>query len=175
MTPKWPLSGGHVCAHIPISFCPSPMKIHQGMWIHWPIIMIMHILTIWDQWPQMTPRWPLTLVLLGRMCAPTPISFCPSAMKIHTVCGNGVILLGLTYFSTIHTHTHHTTLRSPFFLRAGTIKKGQILWSPSPFPYSSNILIHGVTVLPILSFASWSFVSSGKNHFVLLSYCRNGR
>ena len=47
------------------------------MWIQWPIV---HILTIWGQWPQITPRRPLGW---GHMCAHTPISFCPRPTKIH--------------------------------------------------------------------------------------------
>ena len=37
---KWPLNGlmswGHIFAHTSLSFCQSPMKIHQSMWIQWP-------------------------------------------------------------------------------------------------------------------------------------------
>ena len=61
------------CAPTPICFCPSPMKIHPGMWVQWQIV---HILTIWGQWPKMNPGWPLSW---GTLCL-HPISFCSSLM-----------------------------------------------------------------------------------------------
>ena len=41
MTNGWPWVGT-ICAHTPVSFCPSHIKIHQNIWTQQPI---MHILT----------------------------------------------------------------------------------------------------------------------------------
>ena len=68
---------GHICVPTSIFFCPSPMKIHWSMWIHWSFV---HISTIWGQWPHMNPRWSLSW---GYICAYASISFCLSPMKIH--------------------------------------------------------------------------------------------
>ena len=41
------------------------------------------VLSIFEQWPQMTPRWPLTPNSWTPLLSPTWWSLCPSIMKIH--------------------------------------------------------------------------------------------
>ena len=50
---------GLLCDSTQRSLCPSPMKIHQSMWIQWPFLA--------KNLNQMslTPRWPLTPHLLS--------------------------------------------------------------------------------------------------------------
>ena len=41
LTPRWPLTHvrwGHMCDSTKGSLCPSPMTIHQCMWIQWSIL-----------------------------------------------------------------------------------------------------------------------------------------
>ena len=43
LTPRWPLTPcllGHMCDSTQGSLCPSPMGIHQCMWIQWSILQI---------------------------------------------------------------------------------------------------------------------------------------
>ena len=70
----WPhICWGHMCDSTQGSLCPSPMGIHQCMWIfcklptkgHWPLD---------DLWPH---------ICWGLMCDSTQGSLCPSSMKIH--------------------------------------------------------------------------------------------
>ena len=111
-------SWGHMCAPTPIFFCPSPIKIHQSMLIQWPIV---HILTIWGQQHQMTPRWLLTPNFVEVACVHIPISFCQSAMKFHqSMREEWAILLRLTFLphtQYIYTHTYmfKAHLIVPFF------------------------------------------------------------
>ena len=59
------------------SMYPSPMKIHQSMWIQWPFFSKTWIKGHWpldDLWPQ---------VCWCHMCDSTQGSLCPSPMKIH--------------------------------------------------------------------------------------------
>ena len=61
VTPRWPLTPhllrSYVCS-TQGSLCPSPMKIHQSMWIQWPFLQ-----KNLNQ-RSLTPRWPLTPNLL---------------------------------------------------------------------------------------------------------------
>ena len=55
----WPhICWGHMCDSTQGSLCPSPMKIHQSMWIQWPFLQ-----KNLNQ-RSLTPRWPLTPHLL---------------------------------------------------------------------------------------------------------------
>ena len=50
----WPhICWGHMCDSTQGSLCPSPMKIHQSMWIQWPFFQNLEPKVI-------DPRWPLT-------------------------------------------------------------------------------------------------------------------
>ena len=54
----WPhICWGHMCDSIQGSLCPSPMGIHQCMWIQWSVLQMTHLRSL-------TPRWPLTPHLL---------------------------------------------------------------------------------------------------------------
>ena len=55
----WPhICWGHMCDSTQGSLCPSPMKIHQNMWIQWPFLQKKLEPKVID------PRWPLTPHLL---------------------------------------------------------------------------------------------------------------
>ena len=55
----WPhICWGHMCDSTQGPLCPSPMKIHQSMWIQWPFCK-----KNLNQ-RSLTPRWPLTPHLL---------------------------------------------------------------------------------------------------------------
>ena len=74
----WPHIGwGLVCDSTQGSLCPSPMKIHQSMWILWPFFA-----KTWSK-----GHWPLgdlwSHICWGHMCDSTQGSLCPSPMKIH--------------------------------------------------------------------------------------------
>ena len=75
----WPhICWGHMCDSTQGSLCPSPMKIHQSMWIQWPFLQK----KTWTKghWP-LDDLWPH--ICWGHMCDSTQGSFCPSPMKIH--------------------------------------------------------------------------------------------
>ena len=62
---QWPLDDlwphicwGLMCDSTQGSLCPSPMKIHQSMWIQWPFLQKN------VNQRSLTPRWPLTPHLL---------------------------------------------------------------------------------------------------------------
>ena len=60
LTPRWPLTAHLLRSHVWLyqgSLCPSPMGIHQCMWIQWSILQITNRRSL-------TPRWPLTPHLL---------------------------------------------------------------------------------------------------------------
>ena len=64
-TGHWPLDDlwphicwGLMCDSTQGSLCPSPMKIHQSMWIQWPFLQKNM------KQRSLTPRWPLTPHLL---------------------------------------------------------------------------------------------------------------
>ena len=77
----WPrICWGHMCDSTQGSLRPSPMKIHQCMWIQWSI------------WKLPTKgHWPLDdlrpHIFWGLMCDSTQGSLRPSPMKIIKVCG----------------------------------------------------------------------------------------
>ena len=63
---QWPLDDlwpricwGLMCDSTQGSLCPSPMKIHQSMWIQWPFLQKKNL-----NQRSLTPRWPLTPHLL---------------------------------------------------------------------------------------------------------------
>ena len=79
----WPLGDlwpqvccGHMCNSTQGSFCPIPMKIHQSMWIQWPLskTWTKGHWPLYDLWPQ---------VCWGHMCDSTQGPLCPSPMGIH--------------------------------------------------------------------------------------------
>ena len=53
----WPPCVEVTCDSTQGSSCPSPMKIHQSMWIQWPFCKNLNQRSL-------TPKWPLTLSLL---------------------------------------------------------------------------------------------------------------
>ena len=56
----WPhICWGLMCDATQGSLCPSPMKIHQSMWIQWPFLQKKNV-----NQRSLTPRWPLTPHLL---------------------------------------------------------------------------------------------------------------
>ena len=60
LTPRWPLTQvcwGYMCDSTQGSLCPSPMKIHQSMWIQWPSFKNLNQSSL-------IPRWPFTPHLL---------------------------------------------------------------------------------------------------------------
>ena len=74
----WPqVCWGHMCDSTQGSLYSSPMKIHQRMWIQWPLFLKTLTKGHWhldDLWPQ---------VCWGHMCDFTQGSLCTSPMKIH--------------------------------------------------------------------------------------------
>ena len=73
----WPhIFWGLMCDSTQGSLCPSPMKIHQSMWIQWLFCknLKQKSLTPRDLWPH---------ICWGHMCDSTQGSLCPSPMKIH--------------------------------------------------------------------------------------------
>ena len=80
------------------SLWPSPMKIHQSMWIQWLFSKS------WTKghWP-LDDLWPQ--VCWGHMCDSTQGSFCPSPMGIHQCMWiQWSILQNTTYYlQTVHT------------------------------------------------------------------------
>ena len=75
----WPhICWGLMCDSTQGSLCPSPMKIHQSMWIQWPFLQKQ----TWTKghWP-LGNLWPQ--ICWGHMCDSTQGSLCPSPMKIH--------------------------------------------------------------------------------------------
>ena len=82
---QWPLDDlwpdicwGLMCDSTQGSLFPSPMKIHQSMWIQWPFLPK----KTWTKghWP-LNDLWPH--ICWGHMCDFTQGSLCPSPMKIH--------------------------------------------------------------------------------------------
>ena len=57
LTPRWPVCWGHMSDSTQGLLCPSPMKIHQSMWIQWPFFQKLEPKVI-------DSRWPLTTHLL---------------------------------------------------------------------------------------------------------------
>ena len=107
--------GSHMCV---LPLYPFVLVIWKSIKImQWPIT---HILTIWNYWPLMIPRWDPHFNC-GHMCVPTPICFYSSPMNVHqSMCEGWAILLGVTFFA----HKTHTTphywkwaFHSPFFGR----------------------------------------------------------
>ena len=73
----WPhICWGHMYDSTQGSLCPSPVGIHQCMWIQWSILQMTNQRSL-------TRRWPLTPHLLRSLCDSTQGSLCPSPMKIH--------------------------------------------------------------------------------------------
>ena len=80
LTPRWPLTPHLLrsqCDSTQGSSYPSPMKIHQSMWIQWPFLQ-----KTWTKghWP-LDDLWPH--ICWGLMCNSTQGSLCLSPMKIH--------------------------------------------------------------------------------------------
>ena len=80
----WPLDDfwsqvcwGHMGDSTQGSLCPSPMKIHQSMWIQWPFFQ-----KTWTKghWP-LDDLWPH--ICWGHMCDSIQGSLCPSPKGIH--------------------------------------------------------------------------------------------
>ena len=88
----WPqVCWGHMCDSTQGSLCPSPMKIHQSMWIQWPLD---------DLWPHICWR---------HMCDSTQGLLCPSPMAIHQCMWiQWSILQNTTYILHTDIHTVHT-------------------------------------------------------------------
>ena len=67
-----------MCDYTQGSLCPSPMKIHQSMWIQWPFLQ--KNLNQGGHWP-LDDIW--AHICWGHMCDSTQGSLCPSPMKMH--------------------------------------------------------------------------------------------
>ena len=81
----WPhICWGHMCDSTQGSLCPSPMKIHQSMWIQWPFLQKLEpkVIDTWMTWTK--GHWHLwPHICWGHMCDSTQESLCPSPMGIH--------------------------------------------------------------------------------------------
>ena len=103
----WPhICWGHMCDSTQGSFCPSPMKIHQSMWIQWTFLLKLEPKVI-------DPRWPLTPHLLRShvwLCPRIIVSKCHgnTSMYVDTVINFAKIT---TYIHTHTTYILHTTYR----------------------------------------------------------------
>ena len=72
----WPhICWGLMCDSTQGSLCPSPMKIHQSMWMQWPFLQKLE-----GHWP-LDDLWPH--IFWGHMCDSTQGTLRPSPMKIH--------------------------------------------------------------------------------------------
>ena len=79
----WPhFCWGHMCDSTQVSLCPSPMQIHQSMWIQWQLKRKKEK----GQWPQKTPRWPLTPHSLRSHVWLYQVTLCSTPME-YKVCG----------------------------------------------------------------------------------------
>ena len=93
----WPqVFWAHMCDSTQGSLYPSPMKIHQSMWIQWPFFF-----KNLNQ-RSLTPRWPLTHICWGHMCDSTQGSLCPSPMGIHQCMWTQWSILQNTTYYTLH-------------------------------------------------------------------------
>ena len=103
--PTWPLKWGYLCAHIPISFCPSPMQIiSMTMWIQWPIYC-----AYLDQLVSMNSNdHHMTFdPILGVPCVPVhQYPFTQVPRKSIKVCGKGEQFCLASLLE--HTNTHNT-------------------------------------------------------------------
>ena len=87
----WPrICWGLMCDSTQGSLCPSPMKIHQSMWIQWPFLQK----KLEGHWP-LDDLWPH--ICWGHMCDSTQGSLCPSPMKIHQSIVDTVNLFAKTW------------------------------------------------------------------------------
>ena len=80
LAPRWPLTQvccGHMCGSTQESLCPSPMKIHQSMWIQWPFFSKTWTKGHWS----LDDLWPY--IFWGHMCDSTQGLLCLSPMGIH--------------------------------------------------------------------------------------------
>ena len=108
----WPhICWGQMCDSTQGSLCPSPMKIHQSMWIQWTFLLKLGpkvIDPLYDLWPH---------ICWGHMCDSTQGSLCPSPMGIHQcmwIQWSILQKLPHTYTYILHTYIHihtHTTYR----------------------------------------------------------------
>ena len=92
----WPhICWGHICDSTQGSLCPSPMGIHQCMWIQWSILQITNqsSLTLDDLWPH---------ICWGHMCDSTKGLLCPSPMGIHPCLWIQWSILQITTYTHIH-------------------------------------------------------------------------
>ena len=99
----WPhICWGHMCDSTQGSLCPSPMKIHQSMWIQWTFFA-----KTWTKghWP-LDDLWPH--ICWGHRCDSTQGSLCPSPMGIHQCMWiQWSILQKLPHtYTYLHTHTY---------------------------------------------------------------------
>ena len=105
MKGHWPLDDlwsqvcwDHICDSTQGSLCPSPMKIHQSMWIQWPFFKNLNQRSL-------TPRWPLTLHLLRSHVWLYPRII---VSKSHGNTSMYVIVDTVINFAKYHIHTHTT-------------------------------------------------------------------
>ena len=104
-----------MCAHTPIFFCPSPMKIIKLMDT---VTIIMHILIICGH------LWPLFLLGSHMYVCHYPNIFCLSVMKIHQKYHVGTVgnFIRVNIFSTWYIYKTH----SAHFVVFVCINKGNI-------------------------------------------------
>ena len=102
----WPhICWGHMCDSTQGSLCPSPMKIHQSMWIQWPFLQ-----KNLNQ-RSFTPRWPLTPHLLR-----SHVWLYPRIIVSKSHGNTPMYVDTVINFANYHIHTHttyyvHTTYR----------------------------------------------------------------
>ena len=104
----WPhICWGHMCDSTQGSLCPSPMGIHQCMWVDTVMNTVDLFAKTWTKghWP-LDDLWPH--ICWGHMCDSTQGSLCPSPMGIHQCMWIQWWILQNYH---IHTHTYyvHTT------------------------------------------------------------------
>ena len=107
---------GHMCDSTQGSLCPSPMKIHQSMWIQWTFFA-----KTWNKghWP-LDDLWPH--ICWGHMCDSTQGSLCPSPMGIHQCMWIQWSILQ-KFCKLPHTYTYyiHTYIQTTYILRTESV------------------------------------------------------
>ena len=99
---RWPhICWGHMCDSTQGSLSPSPMKIHQSMWIQWPFLQKLEPNVI-------NPWWPFDPTSVEVTCVTLPKDHCIlSPMKIH----QSMWIQWPIFLQWLHTTYIHTTYR----------------------------------------------------------------
>ena len=99
----WPhICWGHMCDSTQGSLCPSPMNIHESMWIQWPFLPK----KTWTKghWP-LDDLWPH--ICWGHMRDSSQGSLCPSSMGIHQCMWIQSVIDFAKITTYIHTYTYY--------------------------------------------------------------------